>query len=205
MEHGAKVAESKGMTVADHETIPPTTANFSPYATKLKAAGVDWVISWAPWVTQVKTFEALRQVGWQGKFISYAHNVAEEELKRIKDPGFLVFGANAMFISNQPIHKDIAAAAEGKTRFPNTYLNEGWIAASTLEAALKKVPWPPTRAKLVDAMNDLTVDMRGMRGGPIVWTKDNHYRPDMYYRVYAWDSTKNAITIVKDWVRKDLK
>ena len=205
MEHGAKVAESKGMKVAGHETIPPPTANFSPYATKLKAAGADWVVSWAPWVTQVKTFEALRQLGWQGRFISYAHNVAEEELKRVKDPGFLVFGTNAMFISNQPIHKDIAAAAEGKTKFPVTYLNEGWVAATTLEAALKKVAWPPTRAKLVEAMNDLSIDMRGMRGGPIVWSKNNHYRHDLYYRVHGWDSSQNAIKVVKDWVRKEIK
>ena len=205
MEHGAKVAESKGMKVGGHETIPPATANFSPYATKLKAAGVDWVVSWAPWVTQVKTFEALRQLGWQGKFMSYSHNVAEEELKRVKDPGFLVFGANAMFISNQPIHKDIVAAAEGKTKFPPTYLNEGWIAASTIEAALKKVPWPPSRGKLVEAMNELSIDMRGMRGGPIVWTKDNHFRGELFYRVHGWDSGQNGIKVVKDWVRKELK
>jgi len=205
MEHGAAVAESKGMKVGDHEIIPPTTVSFSPYATKLKAADVDWVISWAPWITQVKAFEALRELGWQGKFITYAHNVAEEELKRIKDPGFLVFGTNAMFIGNQPVHQDIIAAAQGKTKFPYTYLNEGWIASITLEAALKKVPWPPTRAKLVEVMNDLTIDMRGMRGGPIVWTKDNHFRRELFYRVYGWNSTQNSIEVVKDWVRMDVK
>ncbi len=120
-------------------------------------------------------------------------------------PGFLVFGTNAMFISNQPIHKDIIAAAAGKTKFPYTYLNEGWVAATTLEAALKKVPWPPTRAKLAAAMSDLSIDMRGMRGGPIVWSKDNHYRHDLYYRVHGWDSTQNGIKVVKDWVRKEVK
>lgn len=205
MDHGAKHAEAKGLKVGGHETIPPATANFAPFATKLKEAGVDWVVSWAPWITEVKTFEAMRQLGWQGKFIVYGHNVAEEELKRIKDPGFMVFGTNAMFSDDKPIHKDIVKAAEGKTKFPPTYLNEGWVAATTLEAALKKVAWPPSREKLVAAMNELSIDMRGMRGGPIVWTKENHFRGELHYRVYGWDPASNSVKIVKDWVKKDLK
>ena len=130
MEHGAAVAESKGMKVGDHETIPPTTANFSPFATKLKAAGVDWVMSWAPWMTQVKAFEALRELGWQGKFITYAHNVAEEELKRIKDPGFLVFGTNTMFIGNQPVHKDTSRRQRERRGSPRPISMRGGLLRS---------------------------------------------------------------------------
>ena len=160
------------------------------------------MLSWAPWVTEVKTFEALRQQGWKGKFITYGHNVAEEELKRIKDPGFLVFTTNAMFSDNQPIQRDIEAAAAGKTKYPHTYLNEGWIAAMVIEAALKKVAWPPSRAKVAEAMNGLTVDLGGLRGGAIVWSKQNHYRQDLYYRVYGWDSASNRVKTIADWVKK---
>lgn len=205
MDHGAKRAEALGMKVGGHETIPPATANYAPFASKLKDAGVEWVVSWAPWVTEVKTFEALRQLGWQGKFMAYGHNVAEEELKRIKDPGFLPFTTNAMFADGKPIHKDIVATAEGKTKFPPTYLNEGWIAATALEAALKKVAWPPTREKMAAAMNELSIDLKGMRGSSIVWTKNNHFRQELLYRVYGWDAAKNAVVVVQDWVRKDVK
>jgi len=205
LDQAAEYAKSKGIKVIGHESAPPPTANYTPYATKLKEAGADWVLSWAPWVTQVKTFEALRQLGWKGRFISYGHNVAEEELKRIKDPGFLVFTTNGMFSDGQPVHKDVLAVAEGKTKFPPTYLNEGWVAAMVLESALKKAGWPASRAKLASAMNELNVDLRGLRGGPITWTKSNHYRQQLYYRVYGWDAAGNRIKTLKDWTRREVK
>ncbi|TAK80164.1 MAG: ABC transporter substrate-binding protein [Betaproteobacteria bacterium] len=205
IDQAAEYAKSKGMKVIGHESAPPPTANYTPYATKLKEGGADWVLSWAPWVTQVKTFEALRQLGWKGNFISYGHNVAEEELKRIKDPGFLVFTTNGMFSDGQPVHKDVLATAEGKTKFPITYLNEGWVAAMTLEAALKKAGWPVNRAKLASAMDGLSVDLRGLRGGPITWTKTNHYREQLYYRVYGWDAAGNRIKTLKDWTSREVK
>lgn len=203
LDQAAAYAKEKGLNVLSHESAPPPTANYTPYATKLKDA--DWVLSWAPWVTQVKTFEALRQLGWKGRFISYGHNVAEEELKRIKDPGFLVFTTNGMFSDGQPVHKDVLAAAEGKTKFPPTYLNEGWVAAMTLEMALKKAGWPITRAKLAAAMTDLNVDLRGLRGGPITWSKGNHYRDQLFYRVYGWDAASSRIKTVKDWTSREVK
>ena len=33
----------------------------------------------------------------------------------------------------------------------------------------------------------MNVDTRGLRGGPIEWTADNHYRKETYYKVYRWD------------------
>jgi hypothetical protein len=50
------------MTVVGKEVIPPPTPDYTPFATKLKDAGANWVFSWAPWVTQVRTLEALRAV-----------------------------------------------------------------------------------------------------------------------------------------------
>ena len=51
-------------------------------------------------MTQVKTFEALRRLGWQGDYITWAHIEAEGELARIKDPKFYVIGANSLFQDN---------------------------------------------------------------------------------------------------------
>ncbi len=205
MEHAAVYAAAKGLAVVGNETVPPTTPNYAPFATKLQGAGVDWVLSWAPWVTQIRTFEALRQLGWSGKFITYGHNVAEEELTRLKDPGFLVFRSGSMFVEGLPIHKEIATAVEGKTKFPPAYFGEGWAAAIALEAALKKASWPPSRSKVTEAMNDLTIDMKGLRGGPVIWTKANHFRNDIWHRVYGWSNDKNQITVVRDWTRMEIK
>src|SRR6266571_5872444 len=81
-------SKAMGMTPVDKEVIPPPTADYTPFATQLKDANPNWIFSWAPWVTQIKTFEALRRLGWQGDYITWAHIEAEGELARIKDPKF---------------------------------------------------------------------------------------------------------------------
>ena len=80
------LAGTLGMTAVDKEIIPPPTADYTPFATKINEAGANWIYSWAPWVTQVRTFEALRRLGWSGDYITWAHIEAEDQLKRIKDP-----------------------------------------------------------------------------------------------------------------------
>ena len=57
IDYAEEQAKTMGMTPVDKEVIPPPTADYTPFATKLKDANPNWVFSWAPWVTQVKTFE----------------------------------------------------------------------------------------------------------------------------------------------------
>jgi branched-chain amino acid transport system substrate-binding protein len=197
-------APALGMTAVDKEVIPPPTADYTPFATKINEAGANWVFSWAPWVTQVRTFEALRRLGWSGDYITWAHLEAEDELKRIKDPKFYVIGANALFEDALPIQKDIAEAVkQAGGKYPPNEMTEGWIAGMVLEAALKGAGADATPAKVQASMQNLRVDLKGLRGGPIEWTKDNHFRTKQYYRVYRWDGSK--IELVKNWFAYDVK
>ena len=206
MDFAEQQAPTLGMTVVGKEVIPPPTPDYTPFATKLKDAGANWVFSWAPWVTQVRTLEALRRLDWKGDYIAWAHIEAEGELARLKDPSFYVIGANALFQEQLPIHKEIAEAAKkAKLTYPVEQLAEGWIAGMVVEAALKATGWPATPEKLSAAMSSLTVDTKGLRGGPITWTKDNHFRTQQYYRVYRWDAGKGAIVQVKDWTAFEVK
>ena len=206
MDFAEQQAPALGMTVVDKEVIPPPTPDYTPFATKLKDAGANWVFSWAPWVTQVRTLEALRRLDWKGDYIAWAHIEAEGELARLKDGSFYVIGANALFQDQLPIHQEIATAAKStKLTYPVEQLTEGWIAGMVVEAALKATGWPATPEKLAAAMSTLKVDTKGLRGGPIEWTKDNHFRTRQYYRVYRWDSGKGAIQRVKDWTAFDVK
>ena len=198
------LAGTLGMTAVDKEIIPPPTADYTPFATKINEAGANWVFSWAPWVTQVRTFEALRRLGWSGDYITWAHIEAEDELKRIKDPKLYVIGANALFEEGLPIQKEIAEAAkQAGSKYPADEMTEGWIAGMVIEAALKGAGANATPAKIQGSMQNLKVDLKGLRGGPIVWTKDNHFRTTQYYRVYRWDGSK--IAVVKDWFSYDVK
>ena len=144
-----------GMTPVDKEIIPPPTPDYTPFATKLKDADANWVFSWAPWVTQVRTFEALRRLDWKGDYITWAHLEAEGELARIKDGKFYVIGTNALFQDDLPIHAEIADAAKtANVQYPAQQMTEGWIAGMVIEAALKATGWPATPQKVAAAMNE---------------------------------------------------
>jgi branched-chain amino acid transport system substrate-binding protein len=206
IDYAEEQSKTMGMTPVDKEVIPPPTADYTPFATKLKDANPNWIFSWAPWVTQVKTFEALRRLGWQADYITWAHIEAEGELARLKDGRFFVIGANSLFQDSLPIQKQIIdAAKQGNVRYPAEQLTEGWIGGLVLEAALKRAGWPADSAKIRAAMEDVKVDTQGLRGGPIEWSKDNHFRTRQYYRVYRWDPAKSAVTVAKDWVGYDVK
>ena len=199
-------AKTMGMTPVDKEVIPPPTADYTPFATKIKDANANWVFSWAPWVTEVKTFEALRRLGWQDDYVTWAHIEAEAELARIKDPRLFVIGANALFQDGLPVHKEIIdEAKKSNARYPAEQLTEGWIGGLVLEAALKSAGWPADAAKIRNAMETVKVDTKGLRGGPIEWSKDNHFRARQYYRVYRWDAGKSAVVQAKDWMGHDVK
>jgi ABC-type branched-subunit amino acid transport system substrate-binding protein len=82
---------------------------------------------------------------------------------------------------------------------------EGWIAGMVIEAALKSAGWPADAAKVRAALETVKVDTKGLRGGPLEWTKENHFRTRQYYRVYRWDAGKSSIVQAKDWAPYDVK
>lgn len=200
IEHAEKVAGQLGMTSVGAQYSPPPAPDYTPFATKLKDANPNWVFSWSPWVSEVRTFEALRRLGWDGDYVTWAHFQAEDELARLKDGRFYVIGTNAFLEDGLPIHAEMRAVAHrAGLKYPTSYLTEGYIAGMVIEATLRKVAWPPTPQKVVAAMSGLTVDLQGLRGGPLEWTKDNHFRTAQYYRVWRWDPAQNRIVRVQDW------
>lgn len=204
MDYAQDLSKTMGMTPVDEQVIPPPTADYTPFATKLKDAGPNWVYSWAPWVTQVRTLEALRKLDWQDDYIAWGHLEAESELARLKDGKFFVVNANALFQEGLPIQKEIEdAAKKAGSKYPAQTMTEGWIGGMAIEAALKGAGWPADAAKVRAAMENLKIDTKGLRGGPIEWNKDNHFRTRLYYRVYKWEGDK--IARVQDWKTYDVK
>ena len=198
IDFAAAEGEKLGFKTVAKEVIPPPTPDYTPFATKIKDAGANWAFSWAPWVTEIRTFEALRRLDWQGDYLCIAHLEAEGELARVKDPKFYVMGANSFYSDGLPIHKEIIDAAKTYgAKYPANQMTEGWLGGLALEAALRKAGWPVNAEKIAAAMSDLKVDTKGLRGVPMVWTKDNHFRTQQAYRVYRWDG--NKIAILQDW------
>ena len=206
MEHAEQVARQAGIETMPVVVIPGAAADFTPFATRLKEGGIDWGFSMALWHVMIGPYEALRRLGWTGRYILLGHAQAQDELTRLKDESLFAFSANAMFVENLPIHAEIREAAQkAGTKYPAHYLGEGFGSAMVLEAALQKCGGSCDREKLQRAMSDLTVDMRGLRGGPIEWTETNHYRKANFYKLYRWDKAKNGIVALGDWTRVEVK
>lgn len=206
IDYAEGLSKTLGMTPVEKQISPPPAPDYMPFATKLNEANPNWVWAWSPWVQQVRVFEALRRLGWKGRYITWAHLNAEEELARIRDGEFYVIGTNAFMEDNLPVHAEMrAVAARAKLDYPVSYLTEGFVAGLVVETALRKTSWPPNPQKVLAAMSSLKVDLRGLRGGPLEWTKDNHFRTRQYYRVWRWDPAANRIVRAQDWQAIDVK
>ncbi len=205
LEFAEQLAKELGLEPIPVVVVPGGAPDFTPFAQRLKDAGADWVLSWALWHVEVGVFEALQRLGWKGNYLLYGHQQTQDELARLKAPNLFAFGGNTLFIENQPVHAEITGLVKGQTTHPAHYMAEGWVSAMVLEAALRNCGWPCTRETLAGAMARVSVDTRGLRGGPIEWTGDNHYRKATYYKVYRWDPAKNGIAAVGGWTKLDIK
>jgi branched-chain amino acid transport system substrate-binding protein len=205
LEFAEQLAKDMGFESIPVVVVPGSTPDFTPFAQKLKEAGADWMLSWALWHVEVGVFEALHRIGWHGNYLLYGHQQTQDELARLKAPNLFAFGGNALFLENLPIHTEITNLVKGQTTHPAHYMAEGWVSAMVLEAALKKCGWPCSRDKLATAMSGVSVDTRALRGGPIEWTADNHYRKNTFYKVYRWDPSRNGIASVGGWTRLEIK
>ena len=76
MEFAEKLAREQGIETVPVVVVPPGSAEMTPFASKLKDAGADWVLSWAPWPVEIGVFESLKRIGWTGNYLLYAHQPA---------------------------------------------------------------------------------------------------------------------------------
>ena len=206
IDYAEGLSTTLGMTPVAKQITPPPTPDYTPFATKLKDANPNWVYSWAPWVSQIRTFESLRRLGWNGSYITWAHLNAEDELARVRDGNLYAIGTNTLFVDSVPMHAEIrAVTSRANLQYPVTQLSEGFIAGLVIEAVLDKTPWPATPQKVLASMNNLKVDLKGLRGGPLEWTTDNHFRTRQYYRVWRWDPAASRVVRVQDWQAIEVK
>src|SRR5262249_53538064 len=86
---------------------------------------------------------------------------------------------------DRPIKKQMGdEEKKGIGRCRAEQMTEGWVGGLVREAVLKGGGWPADAAKIRAAMENVKVDTQGLRGGPIEWSKENHFRTRQYYRVY---------------------
>ena len=205
-DYAMKYAKEVGFTAVDEEIAPPTTPDYTPYASRLIAKNPNWIYAWGPWFMQVKVYEALRKLGWKGDFICSAQMDAGPDLARIKDPHLYINGPDTLVSDNLLAHQEIAAASkQAGLSYPTNLLVEGWIQGTVITQALKDTGWPATPEKVRAAMSKVRVGLGGVRGGDLTWTDTNHFRAVQYYRVWHWSDKDGKVVVIQDWKPYDVK
>lgn len=197
------VARKLGIEVADKVAMPPSVVDFTPFATKLKDAGATWVFAWSPWAWEIGPFESLLKLGWQGNYLLYAFQPLEATFARLNKENLYAMSGAALLSEGLPELKAIqdVAAKAGVARIDV----EGWIAGVAVHEALKACGWPCPPTKLQAAMNGVSISVPGVKGGPIRWTRDNHFRTEQWYKVYRWDAGRGRPVVAKDWTKVDVE
>ena len=130
-----------------HPAADAPTTRRSPPSSRTPAP--NWVFSWAPWVTQVRTFEALRRLGWTRRL----HRLGAHRGRGRARPHQ---GRQALRHRRQRAVPGRPADPQGDRRrgeegaaceYPAEQMTEGWIAGMVIEAALKGAGWPADAAK----------------------------------------------------------
>lgn len=197
------VTKKLGMEAVAKMIIPPSAVDFTPFASKIKDAGATWTFAWSPWAWEIGPYEALLKLGWQGDYILYGFQPLEAAYARLNKENLYALVGTNLLAEDIPEIKTIQAVAAkaGLTRIDL----EGWVAGVMVHESLKACGWPCSADKLQAAMSNVSVDIKGVKGGPIQWSRDNHFRTVQYYKIYRWDSAKSRPVVVKDWSRVDVE
>lgn len=196
------VARQLGLEVPAKVIIPPGVVDFTPFASKLKDAGITWGLAWSPWPWEIGPFEGLLKLGWRGNYLLYAFQPLEATFARLNRENLYAMSGTALLGEGLPELKTIqeVASKAGVARIDL----EGWVAGVAVHEALKACGWPCDRDRLQSAMSNLAIEVPGVKGGPIRWTRDNHFRTEQLYKIYRWDASKGRPLVVKDWTRVDV-
>jgi len=197
-----KLGKQAGFDVVGNIAVPPTAADFTPYATRFKDAGATWIAHWAPFNFGVALFGSLTRLGWKGNYLATASPTAEMDTIKFAQENFYVVPSYTFAVEGLPIFKEMGDAAK---KYGASYsvdsLSLGWVGGMVLEDALKRCGWPCSAEKFRTSLEGVRVDTQGIYGGLVDWSPTNHVRSAAYYKVYRWDAAQKRIVRVKDWLR----
>jgi len=208
LRHNKLAVERDGLTW-DEVVFPVRTADFMPFAQAVTAKGPAAVVGHYGTSQNLGVIPALRQAGFSGPYIVANYGVTENAIEgAAKAAGN---GENIFMVSryaspheNIPAMEEIREAANAQGfKKPLTSIHvEGWVLGMVMHAAVAKCGKECTPEKLNEALENLTVDTKGLTGGPITFTKDDHYGTS-YWRLYKWNNSVRKLEPVGDWIKRD--
>jgi branched-chain amino acid transport system substrate-binding protein len=208
LKHNKLAVEKLGYTW-EEVVFPVRTVDYTPHAQAVVSKGADIVVGHYGTSQNLGVIPALRKAGFSGPYVIANYGVTEDAIAGAAkasgsaDGIFSVTRYASAHDDSVPAIKEIRDAAKkfGMKRDLTQVHVEGWVLGMVMEAAVQKCGKGCTSEKLNTALEQITVDTKGLTGGPIVFSKDDHYGPS-YWRMYQWDGGAGKLKAVGDWVKR---
>jgi branched-chain amino acid transport system substrate-binding protein len=204
MAHNKLTLEKEGYSWGE-VIFPVRTADFTPFAQTAAAMQPAMVVGHYGAEQNIGVIAALRATGYTGPYVVAAYGASEETVKQAAaqagsgDDLYMV-SRYAVLTDNAPgMAGLIAAAKKHGIANPTSMHVTGWVLGMFAEEALKRCGAGCTRESLDKAIQGVKLDTKGLTGGPIEMSADNHYGPT-YWRLYHWE--KDKLVGVGDWLKK---
>ena len=203
-QHNRLAVEKEGYSWGE-VLFPVRTADFTPFAQTAAEMKPAMVVGHYGAEQNIGVVAALRASGYTGPYLVAAYGSSEDTVKQAaaqagSGDNLYMVSRYAVLTDNAPGMADVVAAAKkyGAAN-PNSMTVTGWVLGMLAEEALKKCSTDCTREKLDKAIQGVNLDTKGLTGGPIEMSADDHYGPT-YWRLYHWE--KDKLVGVGDWLKK---
>ena len=202
--HNGETVEKEGYSWGE-VLFPVRTADFTPFAQTAAGMKPAMVVGHYGAEQNIGVIAALRAAGYNGPYIIAAYGASEDTARQAAAQAGS--GENIYMVSRYAVPTDkapgmadlMAAAKKYGIANPTSMHVTGWVLGMFAEEALKKCGADCTRAGLDKAIQSVKLDTKGLTGGPIQMSADNHYGPT-YWRLYHWE--KDKLVGVGDWLKK---
>ena len=204
MAHNRLTVEKEGYSWGE-VIFPVRTADFTPFAQTASGMQPTMVVGHYGAEQNIGVIAALRATGYTAPYVIASYGASEDTVKQAAAQAGS--GDNLYMVSRYAVPTDnapgmvdlIAAAKKYGVANPTSMHVTGWVLGMFAEEALKKCGATCTREALDKAMQSVKLDTKGLTGGPIEMSADNHYGTT-YWRLYHWD--KDKLVGVGDWLKK---
>jgi ABC-type branched-subunit amino acid transport system substrate-binding protein len=202
--HNKQMVEKEGYTWGE-VLFPVRTADFTPFAQTAAEMHPASVVGHYGAEQSIGMIAALRAAGYTGPYIIAAYGSSEDTARQAAAQAGS--GENIYMVSRYAVPTDdapgmadlLAAAKKYGVANPNSMHVTGWVLGMFAGQALKNCGADCTRQGLEKAIQGVTLDTKGLTGGPIEMSVDNHYGPT-YWRLYHWENDK--LVGIGDWLKK---
>ncbi len=204
IKHNKLTVEKLGYTW-DEVIFPVRTADFTPFAQTIAAMKPTMVVGHYGAEQNLGMIAALRATGYTGPYIIASYGASEATVRQAAQQAGS--GDNLYMVSryappsdNAPGVADLLAAAKKyNVANPTSMHVTGWVLGMFAEEALKKCGAKCDRASLDKAIQTVKIDTKGLTGGPIEMTANDHYGSS-FWRLYKWE--KDKLVGAGEWIKQ---